>query len=49
MCLAIMVWAVCWKKVLKRNFLNVLIENLGDFWGYKGSLPMISLALFLVI
>ncbi|MCQ9327758.1 YjgN family protein, partial [Neisseria dentiae] len=31
MCLAIMAWAVCWKKVLMRNPLNVLEENLGDF------------------
>ncbi|WP_242555473.1 hypothetical protein, partial [Neisseria meningitidis] len=29
MCLAIMAWAVCWKKVLMRNLLNVLV----GFWG----------------
>ena len=31
MCLAIMACAVCWKKVLMRNPLNVLGGNLGDF------------------
>ncbi|SUA19916.1 ComE1 [Neisseria meningitidis] len=31
MCLAIMAWAVCWKKVLMRNLLNVMVGNLGDF------------------
>jgi|GEM_PF-5667452 len=31
MCLAIMAWAVCWKKVLMENPLNVLGGNLGDF------------------
>ena len=30
MCLAIMACAVCWKKVLMRNPLNVLGGNLGD-------------------
>ena len=33
MCLAIMACAVCWKKVLMENPLNVLGENLGDFGG----------------
>ena len=33
MCLAIMACAVCWKKVLMRNPLNVLGGNLGDFGG----------------
>ena len=29
--LAIMACAVCWKKVLMENPLNVLVGNLGDF------------------
>ena len=31
MCLAIMAWAVCWKKVLMENPLNVLMGILGNF------------------
>ena len=40
MCLAIMACAVCWKKVLMENPLNVLGGNLGDFGGFcKGVRP----------
>ena len=50
MCLAIMAWAVCWKKVLMENPLNVLSRNLGDFWGdfakVSGRLKNLSDGLF---
>ena len=40
MCLAIMDYAVCRKKVLMRNPLNVLGGNLGDFGEFcKGLMP----------
>ncbi len=43
MCLAIMAWAVCWKKVLMRNPLNVLGGNLGDFGEFCKGLGLCGL------
>ena len=42
MCLAIMAWAVCWKKVLMKNPLNVLVE----IYGILGNFAKVSNSLF---
>ena len=45
MCLAIMAWAVCWKKVLMKNPLNVLVE----IYGILGNFAKVSIPKILVV